>query len=95
MHSIPSTALRIEAGGRTLGYSSDTIFDPDLIDWLSSADLIVHESSGGFMHTAYDRLAELPAELRKKMRVIHYPDSFDLSARAIEPLRQGRRYEVD
>jgi ribonuclease BN (tRNA processing enzyme) len=88
IHSIPTTALRVEAGGRTLAYSADTIFDPQLIDWLASADLIVHESSGGFMHTAYDRLATLPAELRAKMRVIHYPDDLDSSAIAIEPLRQ-------
>src|SRR5262245_43908861 len=30
-HTVPTTALRVEAAGRTLGYSADTAFDPDLI----------------------------------------------------------------
>src|SRR4051812_1855247 len=33
IHNIPTIALRITAGGRTLGYSADTAFDPGLIDW--------------------------------------------------------------
>ena len=49
---IPTYALRIEAEGRTLGYSSDTSFDPSLIDWLAPADLIVHETNRG-IHTHY------------------------------------------
>jgi hypothetical protein len=28
------------------------------------------------------------------MRLIHYPDAFDISASAIEPLRQGGVYEI-
>jgi len=28
------------------------------------------------------------------MRLIHYPDDFDLDNSAIEPLRQGRYYTV-
>lgn len=93
IHHIPTTALRIRAGGRCLGYSADTAFDPSLIEWLSAADLIVHETNHG-VHTPYERLAELPAPLRARMRLIHYPDAFDLAASVIEPLEQGRRYEV-
>jgi ribonuclease BN (tRNA processing enzyme) len=89
-HSIPTTALRIRAGGRCLGYSADTTFDPALIDWLAAADLIVHETNPGLMHTPYEDLARLPAAVRARMRLIHYPDTFDLAASAIEPLRQGQ-----
>lgn len=46
------------------------------------------------MHTPYEKLAALPAELRARMRLIHYPDDFDTSASVIEPLAQGRRYNV-
>jgi hypothetical protein len=46
------------------------------------------------VHTPYARLAALPAALRAKMRLIHYPDEFDVETSAIEPLRQGRLYEV-
>ncbi len=94
IHSVPTTALLIEGAGRTLGFSADTAYDPTLIDWLSSADLIVHESTTGHMHTPYDRLAALPAELRARLRLIHYPDDFDHGQRAIELLSQGRCYPV-
>ena len=93
-HSVPTTALRVGAAGRTLGYSADTAFDPDLIDWLADADLIVHETNPGFLHTPYEQLAALPEALRTRMRLIHYPDDFDLDSSAIERLRQGRYYTV-
>lgn len=93
-HHIPTTAFRVRAGGRTLGYSADTAFDPSLIEWLAEADLVVHETNYG-IHTPYESLAALPADLRAKMRLIHYPDDFDLAASRIEPLEQGRRYAVE
>ncbi len=92
-HHIPTTAFRIRAGDRRLGYSADTAFDPGLIEWLAEADLVVHETNYG-IHTPYAALAALPEALRAKMRLIHYPDDFDLAGSAIEPLQQGRRYPV-
>ena len=93
IHHIPTTALRIRAGGRCLAMSADTAFDPGLIEWLSEADLIIHETNYG-AHTPYAALAGLPAEIRQKMRLHHYPDDFDLDGSVIEPLIQGRRYTV-
>jgi ribonuclease BN (tRNA processing enzyme) len=92
-HHVPTTALRIRAGGRCLGYSADTAYDEGLISWLAEADLVIHETNYG-VHTPYEKLAALPAPLRAKMRLIHYPDDFDLEASNIEPLAQGRRYGV-
>jgi ribonuclease BN (tRNA processing enzyme) len=92
-HHVPTTALRIRAGGRVLGYSADTAFDEGLISWLAEADLVVHETNHG-VHTPYEKLAALPLDLRAKMRLIHYPDDFAPDTRAIEPLAQGRRYTV-
>jgi ribonuclease BN (tRNA processing enzyme) len=97
IHPIPTTAFRIRAGGRTLAFSADTAFDPALIDWLDDADLVVHEAttlSHSGVHTPYEKLAALPAAVRDKMRLIHYPDDFDPAASVIEPLRQGRSYAV-
>ena len=94
IHNIPTIALKIDAAGRTLGYSADTAYDASLIDWLAPADLIVHEACGGFMHTPYEDLLALPAELRGKMLIVHYPDNFNVAASAIEPLHQGRIYVV-
>ena len=79
----------MEAGGRTLGYSADTAFDPGLIDFLSAADLIIHETNLGPAHTPYEQLAALPADLRARMRLIHYPDGFDTSGSAIAALSEG------
>lgn len=92
-HVVPTTALRIRAGGRSLALSSDTSFDPRLIAWLAEADLFLHET-GPSIHTSYGALAALPAEIRAKARLIHYPDALDLAASAIEPLVEGRRYHV-
>ena len=97
IHSVPTFAFRISAGGRTLGYSADTAFDPTLIDWLAEADLIIHEATNLVhtgVHTPYEKLAALPAALRAKMRLIHYPDDFDIGSSAIECLRQGQLIEL-
>lgn len=93
-HVIPTTAFRIRAAGRCLGYSADTSYVPELIEWLAEADLVIHETNYGPPHTPYEKLAELPANLRHRMRLIHYPDDFNLRASVIEPLVQGRRYIV-
>ena len=93
-HTLPTTAFRIRAAGRCLGYSADTAFDLSLIEWLSAADLIVHETGAGLLHTPYGELGALPATLKSRMRLIHYPDNFDVSASGIEPLRQGHSYSV-
>jgi ribonuclease BN (tRNA processing enzyme) len=88
-HHVPTSALFIEAAGRSFGYSSDTAFDPELISFLEPADLIIHETNLGPAHTPYASLAALPAELRARMRLIHYMDSFDTESSVIEPLREG------
>jgi ribonuclease BN (tRNA processing enzyme) len=89
IHHVPTSALLVEAAGRKLGYSSDTAFDPELIRFLESADLIIHETNLGPAHTPYSALAALPAPLRARMKLIHYSDSFDVDASVIEPLREG------
>jgi ribonuclease BN (tRNA processing enzyme) len=97
MHSIPTTAFRIRASGRTFAFSADTAHDPSLIDWLGHADLIVHEATTldeSPVHTPYARLAALPEALRGKMRLSHLPDDFDAASSAIETLREGRLYHV-
>ncbi len=97
IHPIPTTAFRIKAAGRTLGFSADTAFDPTLIAWLEPCDLIIHEVTtvpDSTVHTPYAHLAALPDALRARMRLFHYPDDFDGDASAIEPLRQGQIYPV-
>ena len=34
-HSVPTTAVFVEAAGRKFGYSADTSYDPALIEWLA------------------------------------------------------------
>jgi ribonuclease BN (tRNA processing enzyme) len=97
IHGVPTFAFRIAAGDRVLGYSADTAYDPDLIEWLAAADLIVHEATTLVqtgVHTPYEKLAALPESIRSKMRLTHYPDDFDLGSSVIEPLRQGRTCEI-
>jgi ribonuclease BN (tRNA processing enzyme) len=97
IHGVPTFAFRITAGGRSLGFSADTAYDSSLIEWLSAADLIVHEVTNLVhtgVHTPYEKLAGLPKALRSRIRLTHYPDDFDLESSIIEPLREGHLYEV-
>ena len=96
-HSIPTTAFRISCGGRSLGFSADTAFDPTLINWLAPCDLIIHEVTtypSSPVHTPLARLIELPEPVRRKVRLIHYPDDLDPAMSPIERLEQGRCYAV-
>ena len=93
IHHIPTTALRIRAGGRELGHSADTAFDEGLLAWLADAHVILHETGPG-IHTPYAELAALAPGLRARMRLTHYPDGLDLAASAIEPLAERRVYTV-
>ncbi len=92
IHHIPTTALRFHYDGRCfLSYSSDTNFNPGLIRWLAEADTIIHETNLG-IHTPYEKLLTLPKEIKDKMYLIHYPDSFDTKRSEIRCLEQGKVY---
>ncbi len=93
VHHIPTTALRVAAGDVVFGYSADTAFDASLIDWLGDADAIVHETNFG-AHTPYAKLAALTQPLRDKMRLIHWPDGFDVDGSAIAVLHDGDAFDV-
>lgn len=95
VHSIPTIALRFAAHGASLGYSADTAFDRPLIDWLAAADQIIHEASSGPMHTALGELTRLPASIKQRMRLIHYPDDFNTATSPIEALCQGVVYHIE
>lgn len=92
-HHVPTFAFKIFCKEGSVGFSADTAYDPSLIEWLLECDIIVHETNEG-IHTPYEKLAALDESLRKKMRLIHYPDNFDLESSSIEPLVQGRAVTV-
>lgn len=93
IHHIPTTALRIRAGAACLGHSADTAFDPSLIEWLADADVFLHETNYG-IHTPYADLASLPSALRARMRLVHYPDDFDVAGSEIAALTEGDLLEL-
>lgn len=93
-HHVPTSALVIEHDGRSIGISSDTAFDRDLVAFLASADLVVHETNYGPAHTAYADLLTLDEDVKAKMRLIHYADDFDVDKSAIEVLREGQVIEL-
>lgn len=95
LHPIPCLGLKISDGKHTLGWSGDTPFEQAHIDWLSDADVVVHECNYPPAHTAIDELNALPKELRQKMRLIHLPDNFDATTTDIVPLREGDVLEFD
>ena len=88
-HSIPTIGFLVSDGHATLGWSSDTSFEETHMEWLSRADLIVHECNRGPLHTPIESLNALPAELRARIRLIHLPDDFDDSTTDITALKEG------
>ena len=93
-HPIPTIGLLISDDQATLGWSSDTPFDAAHIEWLSQADVIVHECNLGPPHTPIESLNALPDELRAKIRLIHLPDDFDQSSTDIRALREGELLDL-
>jgi len=88
-HPVPATGFLIGDGSWTLGWSGDTTFEREHVDWLSAADLIVHECGPGPVHTGLDQLGALPDELRARLRLTHLPDGFDTSASDMAALAAG------
>lgn len=93
-HPIPTMGLLISDGRKTLGWASDTAYEGAHIEWLSEADLIVHEANTGPAHTPIEDLNALPESVRKRMRLIHLPDDFDHSRTDIKALREGDVIEL-
>ena len=89
-HPVPTIGLLASNGRNTIGWSADTPFEQEHIDWLAKgADIFVHESNRGPAHTPIESLNRLDAKVKKKMRLIHLPDDFDPQTTDISILREG------
>ena len=93
-HVIPTVGLLLESAEGTLGWSSDTAFEREHVDWLAEADIIVHEAGDGPWHTPVDELASLPPRIRERLRLIHLPDAFDRTRAELPCLAEGEVVEV-
>ena len=94
VHSLPCMAVRIDDGTASLGWSGDTEFVPELVEWLAKADVVVHECGEQFKHTQYADLASLPAWVQARIRLIHLPDDADVPSEPMAPLKQGEVLNV-
>ncbi|MBI1374256.1 MAG: hypothetical protein GC159_16190 [Phycisphaera sp.] len=88
-HTIPTIGLLIRDGDATLGWASDTPFDPEHIEWLSEADVIIHEANFSVAHTPIGKLNALPDDLRRRIRLIHLPDGFEPACTDLSPVFEG------
>src|SRR5690606_40580767 len=93
-HPIPTAGFLVSDGSRTLGWAGDTAYEDAHIEWLSQANLIVHEANLGPAHTPIENLNALPESVRGRMRLVHLPDDFDESCTDIRVLRQGETLEI-
>jgi ribonuclease BN (tRNA processing enzyme) len=89
MHPIPTIGLKLVEGDAMLGWSGDTPFEAAHIQWLSEADVIVHESNLGTSHTPIEKLNDLSDSIKHKMRLIHLIDEFNPACTDIKQLREG------
>ncbi len=89
-HSQPCFGFRASYKGAVLSYSCDTEWGPKYVEWLAKgADLIVHEVGEEYPHTPLEKLAGLPEDVRRRMRLAHLPDALADRELPIPPLRQG------
>lgn len=99
LHHLPATAMRVTDGDASVGYSCDTQFDRDLVDWLAEADLVLHETGLGPGHTELEELEGLPGELLDDLRVVHVPESVDRDEvegeSSVQFAREGMRYTLE
>lgn len=96
-HHIPNFALKIKYKEKVLGISSDTAYDERLIDWLSSADMILHEINFGAAHTPYEKLfayVSSKPELKDIIYLYHLSDLIDTEQIQLKILEQGGLYEI-
>ncbi|MBT8484627.1 MAG: MBL fold metallo-hydrolase [Phycisphaerales bacterium] len=93
-HPIPTIGVMITDDDGGLAWSGDTPYEEAHIEFLSDADVIVHESNRGIAHTPIESLNALPAELRRRMRLIHLPDDFDPACTDIRRLHAGDVIEL-
>lgn len=93
-HAPACFGLKIFFEGRSLGYSSDTAYDPQHIAFLEECDVIIHET-GHKIHTPYEALAAQPEAIRRKLRLIHIEDSIEMERLELPVLEEGRYYSVE
>ncbi|MDK2971836.1 MAG: hypothetical protein PWP23_1591 [Candidatus Sumerlaeota bacterium] len=93
-HPVPCFGFRASFGGVTLGYSADSPFETEHLEFLASSDLIVHEAGEGTGHAALDKLQALDESVRRKIVLIHVPDAYHERDLEFPILEEGRLYEV-
>jgi ribonuclease BN (tRNA processing enzyme) len=91
-HHIPGYAIFITDGDKSISFSSDTRLNMKLINWLGTANLIIHESNYGPGHTDWNDLNSLDKDIKNKMVLVHLPDNFD--AGSIAKAEDGMILEV-
>ena len=92
-HYLPCFGFKIAYKGKSIGYSADTSFDRAHIEFLSDADLLLHETNYGG-HTPYEDLVALPRSITRKMKLVHISDDFSIDQSEISVARQGDLYTI-
>ena len=69
--------------GKKVFYTSDTVFDPELLLWVNkkfSPSLIIHDSKTNNdvddVHAPYKQLVSLSTKLKSKILLVHYDDNY-------------------
>ncbi|MGC8979589.1 MBL fold metallo-hydrolase [Caldisericum sp.] len=90
-HNLPCFAIKVNGD---LGYSSDTYFDEELIEFLSPCKMIIHETGPG-IHTDYKELVKLPKPIKQKIYLAHLSDNFDYVNSELKILEEGKIYKFE
>lgn len=84
----PCYGVLLESGSECAYFTSDTTFRADIGERFPTAEVLFHDCTfsprfDGTVHTHYDELLSLPAEVRRRVVLMHYtsiPDGIDVLA---------------
>jgi ribonuclease BN (tRNA processing enzyme) len=98
-HMPETFGLKLAFGpGRSLGYSADTGFMPELFDWWADCGVILHEvhfDPDIRWHTPLRDLLSLPEAVQERIWLCHYTDDYqDHDIGAMRYLEQGVPYTL-
>ncbi len=113
LHSIPTVGFECWFGGKSMVYSSDTLYQPERIESMHKAgvltaarrdslldfpwhhSLVIHEAGVPPIHTPATQLAQLPPEVKQRLRLIHIAESDLPEGQGLSLARTGFENTID
>ncbi|MGB9728079.1 MAG: MBL fold metallo-hydrolase [Nitrososphaeria archaeon] len=78
-HTVSAVSVKVEADEKTIVYSGDTVYNPNLIEFAKGCNLLIHEAANyskdayKFGHSSYDEAIRIALEAEAEtLALIHF-----------------------